>query len=226
MLKSMTVFLCITALLPVTAMAQDDPIEFDGYISVATDHRDRGVSLSGSDPALTGSLTIYKGGFFAGAFGAWAKDLNDQKAQTEFFVGYMMPLGGWDLTLAGELDSFHGNGDSSFYPEIKASLSRDYGLAYVNGGVSWSMDGRWHNPDGDDVYTWIDLDVPIPTLPEFTVVAHAGRDFISGYDNVTDWSIGVSAFVKDFEITASYVDTTYADNRGKGAFLASLKFYF
>lgn len=206
--------------------AEDDPFEFDGYISVSTDHRDRGVSLSGSDPALTGGLTISKGSFFAGVFGAWAKDLNGRETQTELFAGYMLPLGGWDLTLSGELDSFHGNGSSSFYPELKAAISRDYGLAYVNGGVSWSMDGRWDNPTVDSGYAWFDVDVPIPSMPEYTIIAHIGHDFITGNNNVTDWSIGVSAFIKDFEVSASYVDTTYNDNRGKGAFLASLKFYF
>lgn len=206
--------------------AEDDPFEFDGYISVSTDHRDRGVSLSGTDPALTGGLTVSKGSFFAGVFGAWAKDLNGRETQTEFFAGYMMPLGGWDLTLSGELDSFHDNSSSSFYPEVKAAISRDYGLAYVNGGVSWSLDGRWNNPLNDSVYSWVDVDVPIPSMPEYTVVAHLGHDIIDGNKNITDWSIGMSAFIKDFEISASYVDTTYDDKRGKGAFLAGLKFYF
>lgn len=226
MIKYATAILIAATCTSGAVLAEDDPLEFDGYISVATDHRDRGVSLSGSDPALTGSLTISKGSFFAGVFGAWAKDLNGRETQTEFFAGYMMPLGGWDLALSGELDSFHGNGSSSFYPEVKAAISRDYGLAYVNGGVSWSMDGRWDNPNNDSVYTWLDVDVPIPSLPEYTIIAHFGHDFIDGSNNVTDWSIGMSAFIKDFEVSASYVDTTYDDNRGKGAFLASLKFYF
>jgi uncharacterized protein (TIGR02001 family) len=226
MIKYMTVIMGAAIGMSGAVMAEDDPLEFDGYISVATDHRDRGVSLSGSDPALTGSLTVSKGSFFAGAFGAWAKDLNGRETQTEFFAGYILPLGGWDLTLSGELDSFHGNGSSSFYPEVKASLSRDYGLAYVSGGLSWSMNGRWNNPYNDSTYTWLDVDVPIPSLPEYTIIGHIGHDFIDGNSNVTDWSIGMSAFIKDFEVSASYVDTTYKDSRGKGAFLASLKFYF
>ena len=226
MLKYTTALTVALGTMASPLMAQDDSMEIDGYISVATDHRDRGVSLSDADPALTGALTVSKGGFFAGAFGAWAKDLNGRETQAELFAGYMMPLGGWDLTLSGELDTFHSPESSTFYPEIKANLSRDYGLAYVNAGMSWSMEGHWNNPDADSIYSWVDLDVPIPSMPEFTVIGHLGRDFVSGRDNVTDWSIGMSAFIKDFEVSASYVDTTYNDRRGKGAFLAALKFYF
>ena len=226
MIKYMTVLMATTIMMSNLAVANDEPLEFDGYISVSTDHKDRGVSLSGWDPALTGSLTLSKGNFFAGAFGAWAKDLNGRETQTEFFAGYMMPLGGWDLSISGELDSFHGNGSSNFYPEVKVAIARDYGLAYLNAGVSWSMDGRWNNPDNDSAYTWVDLDIPIPSMPEYTIIGHLGYDFIEGSNNVTDWSIGMSAFIKDFEISASYVDTTYNDRRGNGAFLAALKFYF
>lgn len=224
-----------------SALAQDDDsVLFDGDISVSSNIMDRGRAKTTKDYGVGATLSLTKGDVFGGVY------LSNITApgysgEIEIFAGVTRPLGGWDLTLSGKLDMLSGkdyqvaglavDSKSKYFPEIKATVARDYGIAYIVAGTSWSMDGRWDTPS-DSIYSFVDAEMPIPRMPELTLITHIGQDFRKNNTNAFDWSVGLSVFVKDFELTTSYVKTSqphsYAGftDRGKGRFVMGLKFYF
>lgn len=208
--------------------AQDESSwSLDGYFGGATDLRDRGLSLSDRDPVLSGSVGLFHdGGFSVGMDMALINDRLGNDGRTEFFVGYSLDKGDYIYDFTLELDGIHGD-DSDFYPEFKASVSRDFGLAYVRGGIAYAPDGRWSTPDLDSFYTFADLEIPVPTIPELTLITHVGYDALSGgASDLWDWSVGVSAFIKDFEISLTLEDSSLDDPISNAQLVVGAKLYF
>jgi len=239
---SITSTLLATALIVApSALAQDDEgMLFDGDIAISSNIIDRGRAKTTNDYGVSATLSLTKGDVFGGVY------LSNITApgyggEIEVFAGVTKPLGGWDLTLSGKVDILNGKdylmagapvvGKNKYFPELKATLARDYGIAYIVAGTSWSMDGRWDTPS-DSIYSFVDAEFPIPRMPELTLITHVGQDFRQNNSNAFDWSVGLSVFVKDFELTTSYVKTTQPlsyngfTDRGKGRFVTGLKFYF
>lgn len=210
-----------------SALAQDGGgIAVDGYLGLLSDFRDRGLSLSDKDPSLVASLGLFSdSGFYGGVMGAIVDDGVGGDAKAEFYAGYQMDRGDYIYDFSVELDSIHGN-DSRFYPEFKATMARDFGLAFIRTGVSFAPDGRWSAPDSDSVHVFTDLEVPVPTMPEFTLIGRIGRDFLSGQSNRWDWGLGVSAFIDQVEISLMYEDSSVDSRAGNGTVVLGARFYF
>jgi len=199
----------------------------DGYVGGATDYRDRGLSLSDRDPVIYGSLGLFHdNGFSAGLDMALINDQFGNDGRTEFFVGYALDRGDYVYNFTVELDGIHGD-SSNYYPEFKASMSRDFGLAFIRGGVAYAPDGRWSSPDLDSFYTYADLEIPVPTIPELTLITHLGYDARSdGASDLWDWSVGVSAFVKSFEISLTLEDSSLDNPISNAQFILGARLYF
>ncbi|WP_374763245.1 TorF family putative porin [Yunchengibacter salinarum] len=231
----------------------------DGYVGGVSDLRDRGLSLSGGDPAFDGSLMISHAdgaylGLQVGLFDSFAGDLTEKD---ELFVGYRTDWAGHTLDFSVEMDSYHqldrpdptvnrvqgAGGRSRFFPEIKASLSRDLGLFYVRLATAYAPSGRWSAPDaGDSLFVGVDLEVPVPTRPSLTVIGKLGYDMISesrvGDRRISNpdrlnWGVGLSYFIGDAEITALYEDTDLSGPEplpesapGGGTIVLGLRYYF
>lgn len=147
-----------------------------GNVAAVTDYRFRGLSLSGGDFAVQGSIGVsHSSGFYVGA---WASSLEDSPVygSTELDV-----YGGWTgevtpgLTFDGGLLYYvypNGNvGDANVY-EPYASLSAAVGPATVKVGAAyaWKQDSL----GGDDnLYVYTDLSAGIPETP-ISVSAHLG----------------------------------------------------
>jgi len=236
-----TISLTAALLLAPSALAQDDEgVLFDSDIAVSSNIMERGRAKTTKDYGVSGSFSLTKGNVYGGVFVSNIA-APGYSGELELFAGVTKPLGGWDLTFSGKLDILRGKdyrlagvpvvSDNKYFPEVKATLARDYGLAYIVAGSSWSMDGRWDTPS-DSVYTFLEAELPIPRMPELTLITHLGQDFRKNNVDAFDWSVGLSVFVKQFEITTSYVRTTHPlnyiglPNRGKGRFVTGLKVYF
>jgi len=227
-MRNLATALMLAAATTTQSAAQDNDggISLDGYIGLASDFRDRGLSLSDKDPALMGSVGLFSdSGFYGGVTAAIVDDGQGGDTKTEFYAGYQIDKGDYIYDLSFELDSFHGEG-SRFYPEFKATMARDFGLAFIRGGASYAPDGRWSNPDIDSTYIFVDLDVPVPTLPELTVISRFGYDIRAGRSNLWDWGVGLSAFIDDVELSLMYEDSTLDQRIGNGAVILGAKFYF
>ncbi|MCJ9427817.1 TorF family putative porin [Kordiimonas marina] len=224
-----TLLLATTALaaLSFPAMADDGGFSIDGYVGGVSDYRDRGIALSEKDPAVVASIGAYhENGLYFGVTGASINDQVGGDVRAKFFGGYRIDKGDYVYDLSVELDSFHGGGDR-YYPDIRATVSRDFGIAFIRGGLNYAPDGRWSLPDNNSLYAFTNLEVPIPNVPELTFVSRAGYDMRGGgRSNLWDWGVGLSAFISDLELSVMYEDSSLDGRLGKGAVTFGAKYYF
>ncbi len=215
------------SLLSAPAAVAGDSLSIDGFVGVTSDMRDRGISISDKDATLRGSIYgFHDSGIYAGVDAALIDDGMGGDEKTEFFAGYSFDTdGGYTVDLSVELDGIHGI-TSEYYPEYKAALSRDFGLAFLRGGLSFSPEGRWNTPGVDSWYAYSDIEIPLPVVSEITLITHMGYDLRDNRSNLFDWSAGFSIFMDEFEVTVMYEDSSLDDTRAKGRFVLGTRFYF
>jgi uncharacterized protein (TIGR02001 family) len=219
-----------------------------GNVTLVTDYRFRGVSLSGGDPAIQGGITVsHSSGFYVGT---WSSSL----ASTPVYGDQELDLfGGWTgevasgLTLdAGLLYYVYPSGhvgDGNYW-EPYASISGSLGPAKLKVGVAydWEQKGLINNAGNkdDNLYVYTNLDVGVPGTP-ITVSGHLGYTdgvlspcyYCTGtptFDDKTgwDWSIGATATVLGpISVGVSYVGVSgvsvdgYTDDTIVGTLSAS-----
>ncbi|WP_417461582.1 TorF family putative porin [Kordiimonas sp.] len=216
-----------TCFAPAT-FAQDgeSSFSFDGYLGVVSDYRDRGLTLSDKDPAVIASFGLYHdNGFYIGASAGSISNDAGGDAKASLFAGYNFDAGDFVYDLSVELDSIQG-GDAKYYPEISASVSRDFGLAFIRTGAVYAPDGRWSAPNSDSFYIYTDVEVPVPTMPELTIISRLGYDMRQNRSDLWDYAIGISAFIDVVEFSVMYEDSSLDQNIGGGAVLGGIKLYF
>ncbi len=225
--KSLAISFAICAFSSALSAQENEPDwSLDGYVGLSSDYRDRGISMSNKDASFMGSLALFhKSGFYGGLDVATIDDGRGGDKKTEFFAGYTIDKGDYIYDFSVEFDGIQGD-TSNYYTEYKASIARDFGLAFIRSGVAFAPEGRWNTPGVDSFYTYGDLEVPVPTIPELTFLTHVGYDARSGRSNLWDWSVGFSAFVETFEVSLTYEDSSWDKPIGKGRLILGTKFYF
>ncbi|HVR90821.1 MAG TPA: TorF family putative porin [Novosphingobium sp.] len=206
------------------AYAEDEtapPSEFTitGNVALVTDYRFRGLSLSGGDPAIQGTINVnHASGFYVGVWGSnLEQDAFDIYGNMELDV-----YGGWTGALASGVTADVGLlyyvypagsfGDGNVF-EPYASLSTTLGpvSAKVGMAYAWKQDSL----GGDDnLYLYTDLGAGIPDTP-VSLSAHLGYTsgalspkLLTGLstDGGFDWSAGASVNItKNLSLGASYV---------------------
>lgn len=207
---------------PVLAQDETDPpgdFTFSGYVQGVSDYRFRGLSLSGGDPAIQGSINLnHASGFYVGT---WASSL-EQDAFDIYGSTEVDLYAGWTGEVASGLTAdvgllyyvypsgSFGNGN---YFEPYASLSTTIGPMTAKLGVAyaWEQDSL---ADDDNLYVFTDLGASIPNTP-ISLSAHLGyADGVQSPELLTgsgtgggfDYSLGATYNVTDkLSVGASYV---------------------
>lgn len=226
------------------AFAQEETAASDititGNVAAVTDYRFRGLSLSGGDFAIQGSIGVsHSSGFYVGA---WASSLEDSPVygNTELDV-----YGGWTgevtpgLTFDGGLLYYvypNGNVGKANVYEPYASISAAVGPATVKVGAAyaWKQDSL----GGDDnIYVYTDLSAAIPETP-ISVSAHLGYadgaqspKFLTGLstDGGFDYNVGASYnLTSKLSVGVSYVgvDGRSIDSFSNDAVVGTVKLSF
>ncbi|WP_395327383.1 TorF family putative porin [Novosphingobium sp. BL-8H] len=217
---------------PVHAQEETPAITVSGGVTLISDYRFRGISLTGKDPAIQGTINFaHKSGLYVGTWGS-SLGLGDRYGPTEVDL-----YGGWAGTIAKRtsLDvtmAYYsypggkrgGQGAAKIeYFETTARLSYDFGpvRTTVGSGYSWDQAAL----GGDHLYLFGEAAAPVPGTP-ITLKAHGGRSkgAISpkpgGY---YDWSLGADVTFDKLTLGLSYIDTNLSHgNQADGAALVSL----
>lgn len=199
------IVLACSALVATPALAQDDApaaqsdLTVTGNVSLVTDYRFRGVSLSGGDPAIQGGITLnHSSGFYVGT---WSSSLQSTPAYGSQEVDI---FGGWTgqvasgLTLdAGLLYYVYPNGhlgDANYW-EPYVSLSGSLGPAKLKVGAAydWKQKGLLDNAGNkaDNFYVYSNLDVGVPGTP-LTLSGHIG--YTDGVLSPCYYCVGTGTF--------------------------------
>ena len=154
------------------------PSEFTvtGNVVLTTDYRFRGLSLSGGDPAIQGTINLnHSSGFYVGT---WASNLEDSDVYGNMEIDV---YGGWTGEVTSGLTADAGLvyyaypngkvGDGNYF-EPYASLSTTFGPASVKVGAAyaWKQDSLGGE---DNLYLYTDLGAGIPDTP-ISLSAHLG----------------------------------------------------
>jgi uncharacterized protein (TIGR02001 family) len=191
------------------ALAQEEaeeaasPVTVTGNVTLVSDYRFRGVSLSGGDPAIQGAVTVtHDSGFYVGF---WASSIDD--AGTDFYGDVELDVfGGWsgdvgegvglDVGLLYYAYPSNASGVDAEFFEPYATITGTLGpvTAKVGANYAWDQQGI----ADDSLYLRTDLSAGIPQTP-LTLNAHLGyTDGAFSFDpdgESFDWSVGASATV-------------------------------
>lgn len=197
-----------------------------GHLAVLSDYVDRGLSLSGEDLAGQGQIFADADfGLYGGLFVSSVQDGRGNDVEVEAILGYGRQFGAYDLDVSLSADSFHG-ADSFVFPEIAARLSRDLGLAYLAAGIAYAPDGRWRVRNEQTLYSYGELEIPVPRLPWLAATAHVGWTAIADSPDRLDWGTGLVAGWRRFELSLAYEDSDAGGGIAGARAVAALRIYF
>ncbi|MEY4473380.1 MAG: hypothetical protein RL671_1684 [Pseudomonadota bacterium] len=229
---------------PALADETDPPadVTVTGNVALVTDYRFRGISLSGGDVAIQGSINVnHSSGLYAGT---WASSL-EQDVLDVYGSSEVDLYAGWTGKVSSALTADVGLlyyvypagsvGDGNVF-EPYASLTAAIGPASAKFGLNyaWKQDSL----GGDDnLYLYSDWSLAVPNTP-VTVTAHAGytdgalspkRLTAAGTGGGWDYSLSASATLyKGLSLGVAYigVDGASIDSFSNDAVVATLKYSF
>ena len=236
------------ALWAVAARAQDEPssdIAVSGSVTLVSDYRFRGVSQTGGDPAVQGTLDVeHASGFYVGL---WASSVSFDKfgpAAERLYGDVELDLyGGWSGEVAPGLTADAGlmyyaypdGTDNSGVFEPYAAFSTTLGPARVKLGATYAWKQSSLGGMGNlQVYTSLDVGIPSTPLTATARIAYqdgalapswqAGANDRTGFD----YSLGLSATMRGFTLGVSYIgsDGPNIDRVTDDAVVASLSYSF
>lgn len=211
--------------------ADTKTIAVSANLTVVSDYRFRGLSLSNRDPAAQATFEVeHKSGFYGGFWGSTIKNMTNANVEADLYAGWRGNAGGLDFDV-GAVGYFYPNQDDVDYFELTASVSYSLGPALVELGAAIAP--KQSNIGGDSLYAYAEASVGVPNTP-MSLTAHAGREAgaLEGPDGAKwDWSLGAEVVVDRFTLGLTYVDTNVhrladPDRNGRAGVLASFKIEF
>lgn len=229
-IKSAAIVMAMTAAsFSMPAFAQEEaeasgPITVSGGVSVVSDYRFRGVSLSDKDFAVQPTLTIsHESGLYLGVWGSNIADNGGDDVEVDLFAGF---AGGDAVTYDIGATYYLYPGASEFnYVEFIGKLGTTVGPATIGGTVGY-VPSQDNTGNQDNIYVATNLGVAIPNTP-ISLAASVGLEDGAFGDNKVDWSLGATAEIKGFTLGLSYVDTNrFVGGLGKAGLIFSVGYNF
>lgn len=206
-----------------------DTANFSGTVTITTDYVFRGISFSGEDPAIQGSMDWAYENFYAGV---WGSSINgaDYSAELDYYAGYASSIGPiyYDLMLIyfhfpGSNDTFGGLETDQFETwltlghefsdlpgspdaNVRWSWSPDYTLEdgtshYVRAGVGFTLP---YDIGLDGYWGYLDVEGDGATGPGGLFASPGFLD--DGY-SYSHWSVGLTKSLKGFDFDLRYHET-------------------
>ena len=179
------------------------PVSVSAAVTLVSDYRFRGVSVSGKDPALQGEIALASAYGHLGVWGSSIESFNGAELELDATVGKSFALFGLANDMGLIAYVFPGGRDTD-YVEICARTGGGLGRLDWSAGVNYAPDQR--NIGGSDsVYGYLDLSLPVPRSP---LRLDAGVGFEDGAfgDNKWDWHLGLAYAVHGFDLSLGYID--------------------
>ncbi len=200
----------LAAFLPSSAVAQEG-LDLSVTGTLVSDYRYRGISLSGRDPAVQGSVDLSVAGFYAGVWASSIARFADTNVEADVYAGYSGEAGGigFDIGAIGYLYP-GGDGTGDVY-EATGSIAYTIGPARLKLAAAYAPDQK--NLAGDNLYLSADAEIGIPGTP-LTATAQFGRERGSFYGRKLDWSLGAEFSKAPFTVGIAWFDTDLDSSLG------------
>lgn len=191
------------------------PLTVTGGVTLASQYRFRGISLSDEKAAIQGTATLnHESGFYAGF---WASsldgfgELGGSNVELDLYGGYKTAIGGGFTLDAGLLYyAYPGSTGGDFeFIEPYANISGTVGPATAKVGVAFAP-SQAGLADNSNIYIFGDLAAAIPSTP-VTIKGHLGYSKgdtpLTPSGDYADWLIGADYVWKNLTLGVAYVDT-------------------
>lgn len=207
---------CAVAAVGTAAQAEEDTWKLSGEIGVVSDYQYRGYSLSGSDWALQGGLTLNApSGFYATVWSSMIEeygigsDGDGAKAELDVSVGRAFSAGGLDWDASFQYYGYPDGSDVDYFETI-LTASRTTGAFTTTAGIEYAP--SQDNLGGDDnLYLFLGGDYAPEHWP-VSVSAQIGHEEGAFADGKLDWQLGLAK-----DIGPVSLSVTYADSDGPGS---------
>jgi len=212
-----------------TAHAQDsDPVSFSGGVTLLTDYRLRGASLSDNEPVIQGvieaKLPVSDGiSLFAGI---WASSLDEDAGagamEADLYAGIQGKVGDVSIRARYLRLVFH-DVDNLDFDQFEAGVSAPVGP--VNAGIGVIHDE--YNGGGHSTYVYTSAGYAIPDTG-LAVKGLVGYEDGTNWNDKINWSLGAFYSYKMVTFGANYIDTnrfsanSKGENRARGAVIFSI----
>lgn len=184
--------------------AQPAPsLAITGDVALVSDYRFRGVSVSGKDPALQGSLGVAGALGHLAVWGSSIESFNGAELELDATVGREFAIAGVDLD-AGLIGYVFPGGDDTDYVEVYANAGGAIGPLSWSAGVNYAPDQK--NIGGrDSIYVFSGLAFSLPAAP---LALEAGAGFEDGAFGADkwDWHVGLRYTIAGINLGLAYVD--------------------
>jgi uncharacterized protein (TIGR02001 family) len=206
---------------PAIAHAQDAPtppppaFTITGGVTLASQYRFRGISLSDEQVALQGTINVnHSSGFYAGVWGSNLDgfgELGGSNLELDLYAGWRHQVARGVTVDAGLLYyAYPGSkgGDFEFF-EPYASVTVTRGPVTGKAGIAFapSQDALANN---SNTYVYGELSLAIPHTP-VTLTSHLGNSHgntpLTPSGDYIDWSLGGTVAWHNLTLGIAYVDT-------------------
>jgi uncharacterized protein (TIGR02001 family) len=191
-----------------SAAETNAPFEISATLTGVSDYRFRGMSLSGRDPAIQGSIDVeHASGFYVGTWAASIAEFSGANVEMDVYGGWRGGVGGVDLDFGVTGYLYPGGEDANYY-EVMGSASFTLGPAEAKLGIAYGPD-QSNLGDEDNFYAYGQVRSAIPGTP-VTIVAQVGHEngALAGVSGEKwDWSLGAQVVKDRFTLGLNYVDT-------------------
>jgi uncharacterized protein (TIGR02001 family) len=197
--------------------AEADAGKIDVSVSVMSDYRFRGWSLSGEDPAvqLDASAT-HESGFYAGVFAssieAYGGDEEGTGATVEldYYGGWSGELSGWQVDVGAQLYTYPGAAADVDYFVLPLSVTRSLGEVDLTAGFEHAPAQRALGDETSN-YTWLEA---AWTPLDWGVAFRSSiglEDGAMAPGGKTDWLVSASLPAGMLEFAFTYIDSDVAE---------------
>jgi len=203
--------------------------KFSANAAMTTEYFFRGLTQSGKgNPAVQAGFDFaHNSGMY---LGAWGSSINfGGNIETDFYGGWSGEVGDAKVGVDAGVILYHypsaDSTDNLDFWEGYVKLSKDFGVAAASAKLSYSPD--YTVSSGDAVYIEAALDIPVGKY--FTLNLHGGHQWVDdndafGFDDYSDYLVGVSFGLVGFSAQIAYVGTDLpsAQVADDGRLMASL----
>lgn len=206
--------------------AEDTPsFTLSANVSLVSDYRFRGFSLSDKDIALQGGFEIEAAsGLYAMAWASSIDTFAGSETEVDLYAGYRGDIGELAYDVGVMAYTYPGSSGTLYY-EGYGSVSGTIEVGALE-SVEWTAGAAYafsqdNLGNQDNIYFYLDGGMPLGDSG-LSLAGHFAYEDGAFGDDKLDWSLGVTYPVKDFEIGISYVDTNLNDRLGDAGIILSL----
>lgn len=191
------------------ALAQEEEarggVDVSASATVISDYLFRGVSQTGSEPAVQGSISASYNGFSASV---WASNVSFADSEIDFTGAYSLEAAGSAFSVGAIYYAYPGSAPGANYWEGFATWSVPVGSANVGAGIYISPDFTLDS--GLAVYGQASAGIPL--VDKLSLNLQGGRQWIernaaAGLPDYWRWSAGLAYAAGPVILSITYEDT-------------------